>query len=115
MNELLMYFEAQGAFDLALLLVNGLIGAVIFLLLVLADPDAEDACATHGRIARYVLAAVYGVIAMRVLGGWYYTPVEPAEAAVNGLVLWQVWLVRGDMSVLIRAIRYLQARVGVRG
>jgi hypothetical protein len=40
--------------------------------------------------------------------GWYYTPVEPAEVVVNAFVLWQVWLVQGDMSLLVRAIRALQ-------
>ena len=114
MNDVMLYFGAYGAFDLALLLANGLVSAVIFGLLVLAHPDDCEAFAAHGRLVRYVLAVVYGVIAMRVLGGWYYTPVEPSEVAINALVLWQVWLVRGDMSVLIRAIRTLQARLGVR-
>ncbi|MDM0011994.1 phage holin family protein [Variovorax sp. J22P168] len=114
MTELLVYFGARGPLDLVLLLANGLIAGGIFLLLVLAHPDADDAFAAQGRIARYVLAAVYGVVALRVLGGWYYTPVEPTEVAVNALVLWQVWLVRGDISVLIRAIRALQARLGAR-
>lgn len=76
---------------------------------MLAQPPAGEAIAIRCRLARYTLAAIYGVIAARVFCGWYFTPVEPAELAVNAFLLWQLWLVRGDMSLLLRAIRALQA------
>jgi hypothetical protein len=108
MTELLSFFNATGPLDLVLLLFNGALSAAICLLLVFAHPQQDAVFAMHGRLARYLLAILYGVMAVRCLMGWYYTPVEPAEVVVNAFVLWQVWLVQGDMSLLVRAIHALQ-------
>lgn len=110
MNELVALVGAQGLVDLGVLLVNGLVAAVICVVLVFAHPEADQTFALHGRLARYVLAAVYGIIAVRSSLGCYHGPVEPVEVAVNVIVLWQVWLVGGDMSLLVRAIHSLQSR-----
>lgn len=105
MNELMLYLNAKGEMDFWLLVANGVISMAIFLILLFVCPTSDQPMQLHARLARYALVAVYGVLAARVWCGLYYTPVEPTEVAVNLIVLWLVWITRGDLSVILDAVR----------
>jgi hypothetical protein len=105
MNNLMMYLGAKGEFDLWMLLLNGLIAATTSLILVFANP-AETML--PWRVARTVLAGAYGLIAARILAGEYWTPVEPTELLGNAVVLCLVWTARGDVRLIVGAVRSLR-------
>lgn len=110
MNEMTLYFGARGVVDLLLLLSNGLLATVIALILVFAQPKGGGSLDLHARLSRYAFVAVYGVLAARVWCGLYYTPVEPTEVAVNVIVMWLVWITRGDISAILDAVRVVLDR-----
>ncbi|MBB2918348.1 phage holin family protein [Cupriavidus alkaliphilus] len=110
MNELMLYLNAKGAADFGLLVANGVISTAIFSILLFVRRKAEAPMAAHARLARYAFVAVYGVLAARTWCGVYYTPVEPTEVAVNLIVLWLVWVTRGDLSVILDAVRIVLDR-----
>lgn len=110
MNEVIGHFGAKGVVDLVLLLLNGTIAAAIFMRVLFARPAIDPSPPWHIGPARFCLAAAYVVMAYRIFAGSYNTPVEPTEVLANAGVLWIAWLVRGDMSLLVRTVRALQAR-----
>ncbi|QRR07643.1 hypothetical protein FPJ27_37290 (plasmid) [Burkholderia sp. MS455] len=112
MDELMMYFHAHGVWDLLLLWINGALASGIFAILLFAYRGAASphiALTWYERGARFLLVAAYGVLAVRVWLGWYYTPVEPTHVAVNALVLALVVMAHGDVAVIIRALRQMRA------
>lgn len=110
MTEVMSHFAAKGLLDLVLLMVDGLVATAIFLLMLFSRPQVEGLLALYARVARYCFAAIYGMLALRVWAGWYWTPVEPAELAVNFAVLWLALVVRGDLSVFLAAVRVVRDR-----
>lgn len=102
-NSAMHYFNAKGSLDLILLLLNGGLASAIFAVLLFARMHEQGTSVWTTRFARFVLVAAYGVLALRVWAGWYFTPVEPTHVAVNAIVLWVVWAVRGDVSVILAA------------
>ncbi|WP_066733514.1 phage holin family protein [Cupriavidus sp. D384] len=110
MTEVFGYFHAHGALDLALLVLNGTLATMIGLILVLARSPDCGPLAWHARLARYVLVVVYATIALRVWGGWYWTPVEPTEVVANAVLLWLVMASRGDVSLFLAALRIARER-----
>ncbi|MFM0067268.1 hypothetical protein [Paraburkholderia aspalathi] len=108
MSALMTYFDARDVLDLALLVVNGLLASAIFLVLLFsrsAPAQSPQAARWYERLARFVLVAAYGVLAVRVWAGWYFTPVEPTHVAVNAIVLGFVIAAHGDTSVIVMALR----------
>lgn len=110
MDKLMLYLNAKGVADMWLLLANGVISTAIFTILLFVRPMSEAPMQLHARLARYAFVAVYGVLAARIWCGLYYTPVEPTEVAVNLIVLWLVWITRGDLSVILDAVRIVLDR-----
>lgn len=110
MTEVLGYFHAHSALDLTLLVLNGTLATAIGAILVLARRPDSGPLAWHARLARYVLVVVYATIALRVWGGWYWTPVEPTEVVVNAVVLWLAMVSRGDVSLFLAALRIARER-----
>lgn len=111
MDELMVYFSAYGPWDLVLLWINGGLASAIALTLLLAShatAEQRNALTWYERAVRFVLTAAYAVLAVRVWMGWYYTPVEPTHVAVNALVLSLVVLARGDVAVIVRALRQVR-------
>ncbi|KUE88870.1 hypothetical protein ASL20_09600 [Cupriavidus necator] len=104
MDKLMLYLNAKGVADLWLLVFNGGIATSIFLTLLFACNNSEPARAWHARLARFAFVAIYGALAARIWCGLYFTPVEPTEVAVNVIVLWLVWVTRGDISVILDAV-----------
>lgn len=104
MDKLMLYLNAKGVADLWLLVFNGGIATSIFLILLFASNNSEPARAWHARLARFAFVAIYGALAARIWCGLYFTPVEPTEVAVNVIVLWLVWVTRGDISVILDAV-----------
>lgn len=110
MNELMLYFNANGVIDLWLLLMNGCVATAIFGLLLFPRQWPDRVPLLSARLTRYAFVAAYSVLAARVWLGLYYTPVEPTEVIVNVLILWLAWVTRGDISVLFDAVRLVLDR-----
>lgn len=110
MSFLLAYTGAKGVADFWMLVVNGLLASAIFVRVLFAHLAGHVISDWRERLARFALVAAYGVLALRVWAGWYNTPVEPTHIAVNAIVLWLVWLARGDVSVIVTALRTLREK-----
>ncbi|WP_124633857.1 hypothetical protein [Burkholderia cenocepacia] len=112
METMMHYFHARDELDLGLLIVNGLLSSAIFGVLLFGRSDAASRANPlrwHERGLRFVLVSAYGILAVRVWAGWYYTPVEPTHVAVNAMMLACVVIVRGDVSVIANALREARA------
>lgn len=104
--KLVAHFHAAGVLDFWMLMATGMMATAIFLLVVFGPPAGKQTPAFSHRLARYVLASSFGVLALRVWAGWFETPVEPANVVILGLALWVIWRCRGDVSVLLTAVRH---------
>lgn len=110
MSTMLEYFNAHNQWDLVMLWLNGLLASGVALVLLLSSQSRHNDLTWYERVARFVLTSAYTVLAVRVWMGWYYTPVEPTHVAVNALVLILVVMVRGDVAVVVRAVRQVRAK-----
>ncbi|QCP50143.1 hypothetical protein FAZ95_13730 [Trinickia violacea] len=110
MKGLIVYFHAHGALDFALLMSNGLIATVIVGILMFTRMTGDSLIVRRAALVRYAFVVGYGVLAIRVWFGYYHTPVEPTEVAVNAVVLWLIRLVRGDFVIAMHAVRLIRAR-----
>ena len=106
------YFHARDFWDWLFLMLDGILASAIFALLLFAHGSMYRSwhLRWHERIVRFVLASAYGILALRVWFGWYYTPVEPTHVIVNAIVLSFVGLAHGDVSVMMAALRQVNMK-----
>jgi hypothetical protein len=100
-ETLMVHLNAKGPMDLARLIFDGIVCTLVFALTafpLLLNKEARKA-SWKVRGIHYVVALVFGALAILIWSGRYRTPVDPWEILPNVLVLIQALVVRGDIAL----------------
>lgn len=108
MNLLIDYFHAQDDLELCFLVLDGLVATAIFTMLLFSKMHLRSILPKRVRAIRFLLISSYGVLALWIWSGEYFTSVEPAHLITSSVVFYLVWIARGDISIIFDAMKIIK-------